>query len=829
MNWITEIISPLLIEALGWTLLHSLWQGIVIMSALGLALAFISANASRLRYFLSISAAFFMLFWTGFTFFQEYQFAVDAHADGVVVQQSLTLWAVTEPEIAGEVSLQSWILDRIDSIPSLLTPAIPWVTFGWLLGFAIFSVRWVGGIIYLRHLRTHDIIPVAYLWQLKVNKLARKMGIGKTILLRESSKVNVPMVIGHLRPIILIPLGILNGLTPAQLEAIFAHELAHIQRYDFIINLILSQIEALFFYHPAFWWISRQIRDEREHCCDDIAISICKDPVSYARTLANLEAQKLQTVPLSMGFAGRKNHLLTRIQRIVMPNLNNSQSGPRAFFALLLVVFLTGTAWMSPTQEVVATSTNVEEIFPIPAQLFPDIAPDVEATVPNPFFPEAPAPAEFTDAVPPVVSIKTPSWNFTFVDSPPPAYFAPRPRFPENNQNSFDFNQFFDSEVDWQQFSQNGFWDSIASSKYYIDAEQYQNNQQYFQDAYQQYFQGYQDSWANWLDANKQSMDQDKYYEALRAYERAIAALQRKYSDYQREGAEREREKLHRLEENMARLQQRYSDREREELEKEQERMQRLEEEMDRVRESRGRDEERAYREVLRAQEREMERSLRDQEIVMEELQRRAEEIAREREYSERQNEVRRFEEREREDVARELRALEGQLNEMQKLAQLKELEKLAQLNQLQDLAQLKELKKLKELKALEDLSQLKELNKLKELQGLAQLKELEKLTELNALQEIKGLEQLTELQSLIANDIDEGSMDGFKATFSATLRVDGYINDNTDLIKVRVYNNMLKINGQKLTGDDFDRYMELMQEYGLDLSPGTNITVLLD
>ena len=829
MNWINEIISPLLIEALGWTLLHSLWQGIVIMSALGLALAFISSNASRLRYFLSISAAFIMLFWTGFTFFQEYQFAVDAHADGVVVQQSLTLWAVTEPEIAGDVSLQSWILDRIDSIPSLLTPAIPWVTFGWLLGFAIFSVRWVGGIIYLRHLRTHDIIPVAYLWQLKVNKLARKMGIGKTILLRESSKVNVPMVIGHLRPIILIPLGILNGLTPAQLEAIFAHELAHIQRYDFIINLILSQIEALFFYHPAFWWISRQIRDEREHCCDDIAISICKDPVSYARTLANLEAQKLQTVPLSMGFAGRKNHLLTRIQRIVMPNLNNSQSGPRAFFALLLVVFLTGTAWMSPTQEVVATNTNVEEIFPIPAQLFPDIAPDVEVTIPAPFFPEAPAPSEFTDAIPPVVSIETPSWNFTFVDSPPPAFFAPRARFPENNQNSFDFDQSFDSDIDWQEFSQNGFWDSIASSKYYFDAEQYQNNQEYFQDVYKQYFQGYQDSWANWLDKNKRSMDQDKYHEALRAYERAIAQLQRQYADYQREGAEREREKLQRQAENAARLQQRYANREREEMVREQERLQRLAEELERSKENQLRDEERAYRETLRLKERQMERSQRDQEVVLEELERRMEELAREREYREHRVEERRMEERERENLERELRALEGHLNQVEELAELKELEKLAQLNQLKDLAQLKELKKLNQLKALEDLAQLKELNKLKELQGLAQLKELEKLTELNALKEIEGLEQLTELQSFIANDIDEGSMEGFKATFSATLRVDGYINDNTDHIKVRVYKNMLKINGQKLTGDDYDRYMELMQEYGLDLSPGTDITVLLD
>ena len=177
MNWITEIISPVFMEALGWTLLHSLWQGLVVMSALGLALAFIDTRASQLRYLLSVSAACVMLMWTSFTLVSEYQQAA-INASMLLPQPAFFSWSDVQIEVQEELSVQESIIGFFESLPAFLTPMIPWITFGWILGVFIFTARWLGGIVYIRHLRTHNIIPVAYLWQLKVNKLARKMGIG---------------------------------------------------------------------------------------------------------------------------------------------------------------------------------------------------------------------------------------------------------------------------------------------------------------------------------------------------------------------------------------------------------------------------------------------------------------------------------------------------------------------------------------------------------------------------------------------------------------------------------------------------------------------------
>ena len=119
-------------------------------------------------------------------------------------------------------------------------------------------------------------------------RLSRRLHITRAITLFESTLVDVPTVIGFVKPVILLPASVLGGLTPQQLEAILAHELAHIRRHDYIVNLLQSLLETLLFYHPAVWWLSRRIRIEREHCCDDLAVSLCGDPLVYARALADL-------------------------------------------------------------------------------------------------------------------------------------------------------------------------------------------------------------------------------------------------------------------------------------------------------------------------------------------------------------------------------------------------------------------------------------------------------------------------------------------------------------------------------------------------------------
>ncbi|SDT87075.1 Ankyrin repeat-containing protein [Verrucomicrobium sp. GAS474] len=160
---------------------------------------------------------------------------------------------------------------------------------GWLGGVAALSFFLAGGWFRLWLIR-HRALPVADRgWQERLDRLAGTMGIARTVALLESAWVEVPMVAGWLRPTLIVPVSFFSGLTPAQVEAIFAHELGHVRRHDYLVNLFQVVVETLFFYHPAVWWIGRRLREEREHCCDDIALEVVGDRAAYARALAALE------------------------------------------------------------------------------------------------------------------------------------------------------------------------------------------------------------------------------------------------------------------------------------------------------------------------------------------------------------------------------------------------------------------------------------------------------------------------------------------------------------------------------------------------------------
>ena len=149
-------------------------------------------------------------------------------------------------------------------------------------------------------------------------RLGAALGVRHVVRVLESAAVDVPSVVGLARPAILIPASALTGLSPAQLEMILAHELAHIRRHDFLVNLLQTVVETLLFYHPAVWWVSRRIRAERELCADDLAAAATGDRVAYAAALASLESLRGASPAPSLG-AG--HHLLTRIQRLVEPDV----------------------------------------------------------------------------------------------------------------------------------------------------------------------------------------------------------------------------------------------------------------------------------------------------------------------------------------------------------------------------------------------------------------------------------------------------------------------------------------------------------------------------
>jgi hypothetical protein len=132
----------------------------------------------------------------------------------------------------------------------------------------------------------------------------------------QSAAVHVPLVVGWLRPVVMLPASALTGLSPAQLESIIAHELAHVRRHDYLVNALQSVAEVLLYYHPACWWISHRIRVEREHCCDDMAVALCGDGVTYASALADLETHRRQA---AFALAATDGPLLQRVRRVIAP------------------------------------------------------------------------------------------------------------------------------------------------------------------------------------------------------------------------------------------------------------------------------------------------------------------------------------------------------------------------------------------------------------------------------------------------------------------------------------------------------------------------------
>jgi uncharacterized protein (TIGR03435 family) len=185
----------------------------------------------------------------------------------------------------------------------------------WLAGAVVFWVRLAGGWVVAARMRSVLVRRAPPEWQEILRKLGARIGLSRPVRLLVSALVEVPTVVGWLRPVVLVPVGALGGLPAGQLEALLLHELAHIRRHDYLVNILQSVAEALLFYHPAVWWVSGHIRAERELCCDDVAVSVSGDALTYARALAQLELYR--PAHLSAALAANGGSLSGRIARLL--------------------------------------------------------------------------------------------------------------------------------------------------------------------------------------------------------------------------------------------------------------------------------------------------------------------------------------------------------------------------------------------------------------------------------------------------------------------------------------------------------------------------------
>ncbi|MEM1326195.1 MAG: M56 family metallopeptidase [Bacteroidota bacterium] len=360
-------------EALGWTIVHSLWQVTLIAFVLRIVLLLIAQRASRLRYGLALGAMCVAVVWSGFTFCEELSLRADV-AQVLTALPQLDTIQLTE-QIVVDNELTWW---------QSLEQHIPTLSLLWLIGIVLFAAHTLHAWWQLRQLQQQHSHAAPSEWQTKLSVWQQQLGMTRPVRLLCSERVSEPITFRHLRPVIIVPISLLTALPAQQVEILLLHELAHIRRYDYLVNWGQSILEVLLFYHPAIWWMSRQVRTEREHCCDDWVMRIHHEPMVYAQALTQLQLShySLKT-NLAMSATKNQGSFTTRIHRLFgkYPSVAFDRKG--AFVALILFAFCIG--WTAfPSQAAVEEGTNSAVIlndtipaeqnnsFPLMVKVYPD-------------------------------------------------------------------------------------------------------------------------------------------------------------------------------------------------------------------------------------------------------------------------------------------------------------------------------------------------------------------------------------------------------------------------------------------------------------------------
>jgi beta-lactamase regulating signal transducer with metallopeptidase domain len=346
MNHIYQWMQSDWSKALGWTFVHSLWQIALIGFLLYIILRLIPGRSAHVRYTISTMAFWFIVIVVLSTFI-------------IMLPESRSVTEVTGQVIL--VKTQSSI-SFIQKLSYWLEARMPMMLTIWLGGVLILMLRLVFSLGWIAQMRS-VAIPMDSL-QLTLNELIHRLQIRIKPFASESNYVSSPVTIGHLKPLILFPVGIINQLTPQEVEAILTHELAHIVRRDYLSNLVQTFIETLFYYHPVTWWISNMVRIERENRADDLAISWCGDHLGYAKALLTVQEMQTGNQPsLAIGFASRKGAMLTRIQRILhIPYKNHNQMEKTVLISLCSLCFLGFTLNSQPQEDAQKENNNTTEL-----------------------------------------------------------------------------------------------------------------------------------------------------------------------------------------------------------------------------------------------------------------------------------------------------------------------------------------------------------------------------------------------------------------------------------------------------------------------------------
>jgi beta-lactamase regulating signal transducer with metallopeptidase domain len=293
-----------MMQALGWTLIHFLWEGTLVALLLAGINLLLNRSKATSRYVAACAAMGSMVVAAALTFALLARHLIEHPTEtGFANWGHATVAPATVPNLA----------------IGLPGPGVPWLAFvvgAWAVGVLLLSVRTAGGLLLTRGLRREAVAVTSVNWQRRMESLSRRLKVKRVVQFCESARAQVTTTLGWLRPMVLVPAGFLLQFPADQIEALLAHELAHIRRLDYLVNIVQTVVETLFFYHPAVWWVSRRIRQERENCCDDIAVAVLGDPVAYAKALSDLDEIAGRNPELAIAASG--GSLLLRVKRLII-------------------------------------------------------------------------------------------------------------------------------------------------------------------------------------------------------------------------------------------------------------------------------------------------------------------------------------------------------------------------------------------------------------------------------------------------------------------------------------------------------------------------------
>lgn len=324
-----------IIQALNWTLIHSLWQGMILSVVAGSIVFFTKRSSPLLRYNLLTAAVLVFVIAVASTFSIQ---IINTKQVAEVMQPMPAAETITIEPAIQSLALESELSITSKAVAFFNANAY-WIVLTWLLIIGLQFIRLTAGLYGVYQLKRRQVFSAGEYWNNRITELSQQLKINKRVQLLQSGIANMPAVIGYFKPVVLFPAGMLALLPPDEVDAILMHELAHIRRQDFLVNVLQNLIEIIFFFNPAVLWVSSLIKSERENCCDDIAVGQTDSKQSYIKALLAFQAFNLPLVsPLTNAFSGDKNHLMNRIKRIIYNNNKTLNNMEKKFLAAGMII-----------------------------------------------------------------------------------------------------------------------------------------------------------------------------------------------------------------------------------------------------------------------------------------------------------------------------------------------------------------------------------------------------------------------------------------------------------------------------------------------------------